>query len=188
MVLLNLPSFGFSSSSNSTTQCNMFATFSPRCESPLHDVLMFFCLCPHGHLKKKKKKRNRRKRKRGRKFQPLRPVAQIWPDAIGSPERARVVAAAALNYTWSDMWRVKGANIYASERKPHREEKWHPPQKNAKLCSIYGKKKINKWMCALMQGEFGPLCCWARRMNCSGWVDWTPTYIHAYIWGLESTV
>lgn len=155
---------------------------------------VFFLMSPQS-LKvpalKKKKKWSRRKRKRGRKFQALRPVARIWPDAIGSPERARVVAAAALNYTWSDMWRVRGANMDVSERKPHREEKWHPPQKNAKLCSIYGKKKINKWMCALMHGEFGPLCCWARRMNCSGWVDWTPTCIHTrilYIWGLESTV
>lgn len=131
-------------------------------------------------LKKKKEKRNRIKRKRGGKFQPLRPVAKIWPDAIGSPERARVVAAAALNYTWSDMWRVRGANMYASERKPHREEKWHPPQKDAKLCSIYGKKKKKKMDVRIDAGRIRAFVLLGEE-NELQWLSWLNAHIHTRI-------
>lgn len=80
------------------------------------------------------------------------PRARIGPDAVCSPERSKVDPAP-MNYTSPDMWRVRCCTCMQANGIPLGEN-WHPPQKNAKLCSIYGKK----WMCALMHWKYGPLC------------------------------
>lgn len=95
------------------------------------------------------------------------PRAQIGPDAICSPERSKVDPAP-MNYTSPDMWRVRCCTCMQANGIPLGEN-WHPPQKNAKLCSIYGKK----WMCALMHWRYGPLCmvgCLCRKYAPSVWI------------------
>lgn len=95
------------------------------------------------------------------------PRAQIWPDAICSPERSKVDPAP-MNYTSPDMWRVRCCTCMQANGIPLGEN-GHPPQENAKLCSVYGKK----WMCALMHWKYGPLCmvgCLCRKYVPSVWI------------------
>lgn len=61
-----------------------------------------------------------------------------------------------MNYTWSDKWRVRGANVYASETETPPGGKVASAAEKCKALQHLWGKEINKWMCASMQGEFGP--------------------------------